>query len=226
METKLETFIWTCMNSWIAGRYFPILPKCIYVQFNQMSRGCYDDVNDFSRKWGLRNSCDSSMANTMCGAHYGQKKKIGFYRLKMAEVAISDTSEALDKDGHAHRAHCKGFCLFLHAAFGLLLLDVAKPSLQVKRLCKNGAQYAQWSSALGSLGLPWCTLKGLRGMASSWSQGIPFLPHITLRLMFVDFLMIFSYLFWPHSKLVLPMVRFVDLALRPLARKIGAKNMT
>jgi hypothetical protein len=108
----------------------------------------------------------------------------------------------------------------------LLLLDVAKPSLQVKRLCKNGAQYAQWSSALGSLGLPWCTLKGLRGMASSWSEGIPFLPHITLRLMFVDFLMIFSYLFWPHSKLVLPMVRFVDLALRPLARKIGAKNMT
>lgn len=48
------------------------------------------------------------MANTMCGAHYGQKKKIGFYRLKMAEVAISDTSEALDKDGHAHRCEQMG----------------------------------------------------------------------------------------------------------------------
>lgn len=95
------------------------------------------------------------------GQHYVWRtlwaKKKGFYRLKMAEVAISDTSEALDKDGHAHRAHCKGFCLFLHAAFGLLLLDVAKPSLQVKRLCKNGAQYAQWSSLgsrEGSLGVP------------------------------------------------------------------------
>ena len=87
-----------------------------------MSRGCYDDVNDFSRQHYVWRKL------------WVTKKPIGFYRLKWQYLTLPR---------HFIRmAMHIGFTAKWLAAFGFLL-DVAKPSLQVKRLCKNGAQFTQ-----------------------------------------------------------------------------------
>ena len=80
METKVATLHmnmheqpWTAELQGDMSQFFANDPKWENCTFCQMSRGCYDDVNDFSRKWG--EFCVTPRLPTLCVAKTMGNKK-------------------------------------------------------------------------------------------------------------------------------------------------------
>ena len=101
------------------------------------------------------------------------KKPIGFYRLKWQYLTLPRHFIRMAM----HIGFTAKWLLIVFACCFWFASGCCKAITSGQATLQERSSIYSISFALGSLGLPWCISKGLRGMASSLSDGIPFLPH-------------------------------------------------